>query len=89
MDTNQFKFNPYWEMLRAGGQNLGNFMVHPSQQSMRAAQVAQELFSNQADAMRPSSPMQPYLRPGVAQDSPDALTPEQIELLNKKGLLGQ
>lgn len=88
MDKNQFQFNPYWEMLKAGGQNLGNFIVHPTQQSERAAQVARELFSNQADAMRPTSPLQPYMRPGVPEE---AMTPEQIELVRRQqqgGLLG-
>jgi hypothetical protein len=89
MATKNEYFNPWMEAIRAMGQNTGNFLMHPTQQSMLAAQVAQQLAQNQADAMRPSSPLQPYSRPGVAQDSPDALTPEQMQLMRQKGLLSQ
>ena len=86
MATSNPFFNPYKEALIATGQNVGNFFMHPSLQSQRAAQVAQDMFKEYAAAQQPNSVMQPYMRPGV---DPDALTPEQIELLNKKGLLGQ
>ena len=88
-DKNEY-FNPIIEAMRAAMQNGGNFLMHPSQQSQRAAQVAQEMFLGQANAMRPTSPLDPAMRPGVATDSPDALTPEQLEIIKRRnaGLLG-
>jgi hypothetical protein len=88
MATKNEYFNPIIEAMKAAAQNAGNFAMHPTNQSQRAAQVAQEMFMGQANAMRPTSPMQPYMRPGVPQE---ALTPEQIELLKRQqmgGLLG-
>jgi hypothetical protein len=80
-------FNPILEALKAAAQNGGNFLMHPTEQSQRAVQVAQGMFTNQADAYRPNSVMQPYMRPGVPEE---ALTQEQIEFLRKRqgGLLG-
>lgn len=86
MATKNEYFNPIIEAIKAAAQNSGNFLMHPGQQSREAMQVAQNMFSNQADAMRPTSPLQPYMRPGVPEE---ALTQEQIDLLRRQqGLLG-
>ena len=89
MATKNAYFNPYIEAPKAFAQNLGNFLTHPGVQSQLAAQAAQQMFKDYADAARPMSGLNPYMRPGVAQDSPDALTPEQMKLLQQRGLLGQ
>jgi ABC-type sugar transport system substrate-binding protein len=89
MATKNPYFNPWLEAAKAAGQNAGNFLLHPSDQSQLAMQVAQQMAQQQSNAMVPTSPMQPYMRPGVGQDSPDALTPEQLQLLRQRGLLGQ
>jgi hypothetical protein len=91
MATKNEYFNPIIEAMKAAAQNAGNFAMHPTDQSQRAAQVAQEMFLNQSNAMRPSSPLDPSMRPGVYQDSPDSLSAEQLELLKRQqmgGLLG-
>lgn len=87
MATKNEYFNPMIEAMKAAAQNAVNFAMHPTEQSQRAAQIAQEMFMGQANAMRPTSPLQPYMRPGVPEE---ALSPEQIELLRRQqgGLLG-
>jgi hypothetical protein len=87
MATKNEYFNPILERLRAAMENAGNFAIHPGQQSQRAVGVAQDMFRDYADAARPTSALQPYMRPGVPEE---ALTQEQIDLLRKQqgGLLG-
>lgn len=87
MATKNEYFNPIIEAIMAAAQNGGNFLAHPGQQSQEAVRVAQEMFTNQANAMRPTSPLQPYMRPGVPEE---ALTQEQIDLLRRQqgGLMG-
>lgn len=80
-----FKFNPTYEKAYAGFDNLIKFLKNPKQQSIDAYHVAQDLWAPSAEALRQSSPLDPGLRPGV---DPDALTPEQMELMRRRGLLG-
>jgi len=89
MATKNEYFNPIIEAMKAAGQNAVNFVMHPTEQSQRAAQVAQEMLSNYGNVARATSPLQPYMRPGVPEE---AMTPEQIELVRRSrmggGLLG-
>jgi len=89
MATKNEYFNPIIEAMKAAAQNAGNFVMHPTDQSKRAAQVAQDMFSNYSNLALATSPLQPYMRPGVPEE---AMTPEQIELVRRSrmggGLLG-
>ena len=81
----EYKFNPAYEAGYAGLDNLIKFFQNPSQQSMDALRAAQEMFLANANANRPASHLDPAARPGVPME---AMTPEQEEIMRRRGLLG-
>lgn len=76
------------DLLSLLGQNAGNFMMHPAQQSRRAFEAARDMAGNFIAPMQAATPLDPGARPGLAPEV-QAEMPRQAQNTLVEALLRQ